>query len=217
MQQSTGAGVRRVTRGVPVGPGPCACRPIESPVRSRHWQLSGQWPARTTKGFAHVMPGWVPAAPLRSGSVSSQTRPAARRTRSAIVPLDRAVASYRRGIAATVLLDVPQPLGRRICKRRTGADHAGERASPCLVEHRAQPVPGCPLREVASGRTTAIAPCGSDPLLHLAAVRQPVLRVPDRPRGAALPGKRVPWAPAIRRPWRVIIRGSRDTFGDKLV
>ncbi len=91
---------------------------------------------------------------------------------------DRVVVAHGRRLAGAVVLDPAQVLGRRVGERRAGADHPGQRAAARLVEQVAQPRLGRALRVEAGGRAPARRPRRPDALLDLAAVRQPVLRVP---------------------------------------
>ena len=92
---------------------------------------------------------------------------------------DRVVVAHGRRLARAVVLDPAQVLGSGVGERRAGADHARQRAAARLVEDVAQPRLGGALRVVARRRAPARRPRRADPLLDLAAVGQPVLRVPD--------------------------------------
>jgi hypothetical protein len=120
---------------------------------------------------------------------------------------DRVVVAHRGRFAGAVVLDPAQVLGRRVGEGGAGADHAGQRAAARLVEQVAQPRLGGALREVAGRRATARRPRRPDALLDLAAVREPVLRVPDV---AAL--RRAPVHVACRNPDHGPIMGSVGTF-----
>ena len=94
---------------------------------------------------------------------------------------DRPVAGDGRRLTPAVVFDVPQPLRGRVGECGTGTNQTRQGSAPGLVERGAQPLLGQPLREVPVRRTAALGPRRPDLLLHLAPVRQAVLRVPNRP------------------------------------
>ena len=91
-----------------------------------------------------------------------------------------AVVADRRGLAAAVLLAVTDVLDRGIGKRGAAADHPGQRPTSCLVQHLLQRVLCQPLGEVTVRGAAATRPRRPELLLDLAAVGQPVFRIPDR-------------------------------------
>ena len=68
------------------------------------------------------------------------------------------VAGDGRGLAATVMLDVAQPLVCRLGERHVGLDQAGQRPAPRFVQHVAQPGFRRALGEVARAGSAARQP-----------------------------------------------------------
>jgi hypothetical protein len=87
------------------------------------------------------------------------------------------------------MLRSPEPVGRGVGHRRAGRDHPRQLASTRLRQYVIEPRLRGALREVARRRPAACSPGGPELSLDLAAIGQPVLRVPDRPARARDPGK----------------------------
>lgn len=94
---------------------------------------------------------------------------------------ERSIAGDGRGLAASVVLDVAQPLIGGLGKGHFGLDEPRERASTGFIENVPQPSLGGAFGEIARRGTAAIGPGCADLSLHLAPVWEPVLRKPLRP------------------------------------
>jgi hypothetical protein len=100
------------------------------------------------------------------------------------LPVDQPpVALHGRGLTFAIVLDVAQILIRRISHCHSGPYELVQGASAGFVQRVPQPRLGEPLREIPDSGPPALRPRRSQLALHLAAVRQPVLGVPN---GAAL-------------------------------
>src|ERR1700693_5958366 len=100
---------------------------------------------------------------------------------------DRAVVRQRRSLAPALFLDIAEPLCGGVSERRARAHEPRERATTGLGENVDQPGLGCPLCEVTGRRSTTLCPCRPELLLHLATVRQAVLRIPHRSARSVAP------------------------------
>src|SRR5437867_9197347 len=125
---------------------------------------------------------------------------------------DRAVAAQRRGLTASIVLDVAEILGSSIGERRAGADEPRQGPAARGVEGVPKPRLSDALREIAPGKTASLRPGRAQLLLHLAPIGQPVLRVPSR---SALPldAEDMPARRPKRRCHVPILRRSRDILG----
>jgi hypothetical protein len=129
--------------------------------------------------------------PLLDHVARDRLEPLRSEDRQELMADDRRVGLDGLGLARPVVLDVAQELGRRVSKRGARADHPNQRPAPSLGKRVCKPRLGGPLRHEPRGRTAPLRPGRADLLLHLAAVRQPVFRVPHR-SAAALYAKNVP-------------------------
>src|SRR5690242_7925057 len=100
--------------------------------------------------------------------------------REDVVAEDRVVIAERRRLSLAVSLDVAEVLGAGVRDRRSRADQPGQRAGGGPGERSAEPGLGDAPGPIARGRTTTSCPSRAERLLDLAAVRQAVLRSPDR-------------------------------------
>jgi hypothetical protein len=124
-----------------------------------------------------------------------------------------AIVSQRGRLARPIVLDVAQPLRRRAGHRCPCLHHARKLRAPDLREDVIQPRLGEAFRQEPRRRATTTRPRRPDLLLHLPAVRQAVLGVPDR-TARALDAEYVAarWKRCPSRP----IRELNPTFGTYL-
>jgi hypothetical protein len=94
---------------------------------------------------------------------------------------DALVAGEGAGLHRALMLAAARPLSVGVLERRYRPHHADQLAGPGLDKRRVKPRLGDRLREVAGLRPAALRPRPAALLLDLAAIREPVLGVPDRP------------------------------------